>query len=126
MKAKPADGGVQEQKSGKKDKRQKGKQEAKVVTPERAVEINNVVAKIAASTLAAHEAAGEDSPLAEIARTDAAAQSESGSYQPSEGAALLDAVLEALPEPVQPGQSKRRSRRVIANANPENSAENAG
>ena len=135
MKAKSGDSSNQELKSGKKDKRQKAKQEvAKVVTPERAVEINNVVAKIAASTIAAHEAAGEASPIAEIARTEISAPGSSESDSPAKtnensensGSKLLDAVLEALPEPAPVGQSKRRSRRVIANANPENSAENAG
>ncbi|MEY4391100.1 MAG: hypothetical protein RLZZ400_843, partial [Actinomycetota bacterium] len=128
MKAKASDGPAQEQKSGKKDKRQKQKQEvAKVVTPERAVEINNVVAQIAASTIAAHEAAGEESPLVEIARSDASAgEPDRKDAGESADANLLDAVLEALPEPVAPGQGKKRSRRVIANANPENPQENAG
>lgn len=128
MKAKASDSPAQEQKPGKKDKRQKQKQEvAKVVTPERAVEINNVVAQIAASTIAAHEAAGEESPLVEIARSEAAAgEPDRKDAGDSADASLLDVVLEALPEPVAPGQGKKRSRRVIVNANPENPQENAG
>lgn len=80
---------------GKKDQKQaEPKVEvAKVVTPERASEINSVVAKIAASTVAAHQAAGEESLI------------------PSN---TLDSVLEALPEPTAPGQSPRKSRRVRA------------
>ena len=91
--------GQQEQKSNKKDKRKQAKQQpevAKVVTPEIAVEINNVVAKIAGATLA-----GE--PNGSAAKAPEAA---------------LEAVLEALPQPAAPGSGARRSRRVIAEAAP--------
>ena len=104
-------------------KRNKGqKQEvAKVVTPERAVEINNVVAKIAASTVAAHEAAGEES-LIQLPKTSSQNDSESGA--PTQ---LLEAVLGALPEPTAPGQSRRKSRRVTAEVvPPSESQENQG
>ncbi len=79
---------------------------AKVVTPERAVEINNVVAQIAASTIAAHEAAGEESII-----------SMPSTRQGAPGQ-VLDAVLEALPEPTAPGQGRRKSRRVTAEVIP--------
>ena len=105
------------------NKRNKGqKQEvAKVVTPERAVEINNVVAKIAASTVAAHEAAGEES-LIQLPKSTSDAGTESSA--PVE---LLDAVLGALPEPTAPGQSRRKSRRVTAQViPPSESQENQG
>jgi ribonuclease E len=89
----------------KKDRRKNAKQEvAKVVTPERANEINSVVAKIAASTIAAHEAAGEESMIPAVK-----------SGEQAEVATALDAVLEALPEPTAPGQSRRKSRRVTTN-----------
>ncbi len=104
-------------------KRNKGqKQEvAKVVTPERAVEINSVVAKIAASTVAAHEAAGEES-LIQLPKPNTENVSESSA--PTE---LLDAVLGALPEPTAPGQSRRKSRRVTAEVIPSSeSQENQG
>ncbi|MFM5903823.1 MAG: Rne/Rng family ribonuclease [Microbacteriaceae bacterium] len=92
----------------KKDRRKSAKQEvAKVVTPERASEINSVVAKIAASTIAAHEAAGEESMIPAVNTTEKA--------DPAEVTTALDAVLEALPEPTAPGQSRRKSRRVTTN-----------
>ncbi len=106
------------ERSAKKDKRKAAKQEvAKVVTPERASEINSVVAKIAASTIAAHEAAGEESLIPVVKHEDAEATS-SAEATPSEqtsevpAVAVLDAVLEALPEPTPPGQSRRKGRRV--------------
>ena len=106
------------ERSEKKDKRKAAKQEvAKVVTPERASEINSVVAKIAASTIAAHEAAGEESLIPVVKHEDAEATS-SAEATPSEqtsevpAVAVLDAVLEALPEPTPPGQSRRKGRRV--------------
>lgn len=81
-------------------------EQANVVTPERAVEINSLVAKIAASTVAAHEAAGEPSPIvlpvianAVIVPPKAVA---SGSGK------TLESVLDALPEPKAPGQGRRR------------------
>jgi ribonuclease E len=75
---------------------------AKVVTPERAVEINSVLAQIAAGTIAQHEAAGEsvDLPLPAV--------TESNPEQ------LLEAVLDALPEPKAPGQGRRKGRRATS------------
>jgi len=89
-------------------KRNRGqKQEvAKVVTPERAVEINNVVAQIAASTIAAHEAAGEESIISMPSTRQGAPEQ------------VLDAVLGALPEPTAPGQGRKKSRRVTAEVIP--------
>ena len=72
---------------GKKNRNQPPKQEvAKVVTAESAVQINSVVAQIAASTIA--NAPAEDK--------------------------TLDKVLEALPEPTVPGASKKKSKRVTS------------
>ncbi len=90
------------------NKRNRGqKQEvAKVVTPERAVEINNVVAQIAASTIAAHEAAGEESIIS--LPTSRSGATERG----------LDTVLGALPEPTAAGQGRKKSRRVTAEVIP--------
>jgi ribonuclease E len=84
---------------------------AKVVTPERAVELNNVIGKIAASTVAAHEAAGEESP---IVLPNAKISVESA--QPAETEKLLEAVLDALPEPKAPGQGRRKPRRATSGA----------
>ena len=80
------------EKSGKqRHKQQQPKQEvAKVVTAESASQINSVVAKIAASTIGDH---------------DVAAPNEDPS---------LTAVLDALPEPSEPGQGKRKSKRVTS------------
>ena len=102
------------EKSNNSNKRNRGqKQEvAKVVTPERAEQINNVVAQIAASTVAAHEAAGEQS-LIQLPKTSVEAAS---SQEAPKG--LLDAVLVALPEPTAPGESRRKSRRVTAQVIP--------
>jgi ribonuclease E len=109
----------QQQKQGKKNRgngnnsnnQQPKVEAAKVVTPERAVELNNVIGKIAASTVAAHEAAGEESPIvlptAKIS-TDAA--------KPAEAEKLLEAVLDALPEPKAPGQGRRKPRRATSGA----------
>jgi ribonuclease E len=110
-------GGEQPQKServDKKDKRKAAKQEvAKVVTPERANEINSVVAKIAASTIAAHEAAGEESLISALKPAEGElGQTNSEEKQNSAPSNVLEAVLEALPEPTPPGQSRRKSRRV--------------
>jgi ribonuclease E len=110
-------GGDQPQKSDrveKKDKRKAAKQEvAKVVTPERANQINSVVAQIAASTIAAHEAAGEDSLIQGLKPTEhATAPTAAGEYAIASPDSALEAVLGALPEPTQPGQSRRKSRRV--------------
>ena len=81
------------QKQGKqKNRDKKPEAAAKVVTPEAAKELGSVITKIAASTVAAHEAAGEESPIQVPA------------------SALLDSVLEALPEPKPAGQGKRKPR----------------
>ncbi|MEO0313323.1 MAG: hypothetical protein RL140_553 [Actinomycetota bacterium] len=83
--------GQQKSSKGKKNKNQPPKQEvAKVVTAESASQINSVVAKIAASTIGDH---------------DVAAPNEDPS---------LTAVLDALPEPAEPGQGKRKSKRVTS------------
>jgi ribonuclease E len=84
------------------DRNQK-RETVKVVTAERAAEINNVMTQIAASTVAAHEAAGEKSPIA----------------MPSSksGEKLLEAVLDALPEPKAPGQGRRKPRRATSGGN---------
>ena len=83
--------GQQKSGKGKKTKNQPPKQEvAKVVTAESASQINSVVAKIAASTIGDH---------------DVAAPNEDPS---------LTAVLDALPEPSEPGQGKRKSKRVTS------------
>ena len=75
----------------KKNKNQPPKQEvAKVVTAESAVQINSVVAQIAASTIGA---------------TDVVVAAEDKT---------LDAVLEALPPAIEPGSGKRKSKRVTS------------
>ena len=84
---------------------------AKVVTPERAVELNNVIGKIAASTVAAHEAAGEESPIV-LPNTKISVES----AQPAATEKLLEAVLDALPEPKAPGQGRRKPRRASSGA----------
>jgi ribonuclease E len=79
--------------SGKsrRNKNQQPKQEvAKVVTAESAVQINSLVAQIAASTLGEHDVAA-----------------------PAEDK-TLDAVLEALPEAVVASPAKRKSKRVTS------------
>jgi ribonuclease E len=113
----------QQQKSGKRNRgsgnnnsgggssNQQKVETAKVVTPERAVELNNVIGKIAASTVAAHEAAGEASP---IVLPNAKISVESA--QPAETEKLLEAVLDALPEPKAPGQGRRKPRRATSGA----------
>ncbi len=100
----------QQQKQGKKNRNDRNNQKsevAKVVTPERAVELNNVITKIAASTVAAHEAAGEPSP---ITLPPAKTQPESV----GEAEKMLEAVLDALPEPKAPGQGRRKPRRATS------------
>jgi ribonuclease E len=96
---------------GKKRNRDRGvKQETvKVVTPERAMEMNNVMSKIAASTIAAHEAAGESSPI-KLPK----AKGGSGAKAKAESGALLDAVLDALPAPKAHGEGKRKPRRATS------------
>ena len=90
--------------SKRKNRDRNQKQETvKVVTAERAQEINNVMTQIAASTVAAHEAAGESSPI-----TLPAAK---------KGDDLLEAVLEALPEPKAAGQGRRKPRRATSGGN---------
>ena len=84
---------------------------AKVVTPERAVELNNVIGKIAASTVAAHEAAGEESPIV-LPNTKISV----APAQPAATEKLLEAVLDALPEPKAPGQGRRKPRRASSGA----------
>ena len=101
--------------SGKRGKNQKKPEVAKVVTPERAIEINNVVAQIAASTLNTQE------NTAEQASTSAPKAVESTPE------AVLGSVLGALPEPTAPGQGRKKSRRVTTEMlSVENSSENAG
>ncbi len=101
-------------KGREKDRKRNQKPEvAKVVTPERAVELNSVITQIAASAAKAHEAAGEPSPIP-LAAVKLA--EESSSAEPAEAEKLLSAVLEALPEPKGPGEGRRKSRRVTAKA----------
>jgi ribonuclease E len=101
--------------SGKRGKNQKKPEVAKVVTPERAIEINNVVAQIAASTLNSQENAVEK-------ETSSAAKGTDGAIETG-----LDSVLVALPEPTAPGQGRKKSRRVTTEMlSGENSSENAG
>lgn len=93
----------QQNKSKNRDKKP---EVAKVVTAERAVELGNVITKIAASTVAAHEAAGEPSPIVAPViqgETDKPAAIDSK-------AEILESVLDALPEPKAPGQGRRRPR----------------
>ena len=114
------------QKQSKKDRnRDKGEKKApepaKVVTPEKAVELGSVMSKIAASTVAAHEAAGEESPIVlpssatdasdaqEVAPKATGLVTSKGNGQRKE--AMLDAVLEALPEPAAPGAGRTSGRR---------------
>lgn len=100
--------GHQQGKKKNRDRNQK-QETVKVVTAERAVEINNVMTKIAASTVAAHEAAGEFSPIS-LPTAKAATE-----LAPVEGAdKLLEAVLDALPEPKAPGQGRRKPRRATS------------
>jgi len=108
----------------KKNRDRNQKQETvKVVTAERALEINSVMTKIAASTVAAHEAAGESSPitLAGAKSSDSsrnkAANSDSGSGANRDADKMLEAVLDALPEPKAPGQGRRKSRRATSGGN---------
>jgi ribonuclease E len=101
--------------SGKRGRNQKKPEVAKVVTPERAIEINNVVAQIAASTL--------NSP--ENSAAKAASSANKANENSPEGD--LASVLGALPEPTAPGQGRKKSRRVTTEMlSSENSSENAG
>ena len=64
-----------------------------------------MITQIAASTVAAHEAAGEPSPIVlPTAKISAEANAETEK--------MLEAVLEALPEPKAPGQGRRKPRRA--------------
>jgi ribonuclease E len=103
----------QQGQSKKKNRDRNQKQETvKVVTAERAQEINSVMTQIAASTVAAHEAAGESSPIT-LPPVKAVGDSEQ-----AEGAEkLLEAVLDALPEPKAPGQGRRKPRRATSAGN---------
>ncbi len=101
----------------KKNRDRNQKQETvKVVTAERAVEINNVMTQIAASTVAAHEAAGESSPIVlPVAKSagDSGANTDIGAAAEK----TLEAVLDALPEPKAPGQGRRKPRRATSGGN---------
>ena len=89
--------------NGKSKNREKKQEVPKVVTGERAAELGNALTKIAASTLAASEAAGETSPIvAAVAATEKPDAAESSE--------LLESVLDALPEPRAHGQGRRRPR----------------
>ncbi len=97
----------QKQQQGKQKNRDKKPEVAKVVTPERAVELGNAITKIAASTVAAHEAAGEPSPIVAPVIKDAG---DSAAPEAAQASDLLESVLEALPEPKAPGQGRRKPR----------------
>ena len=98
----------QNQGNKKKNRDRNQKQETvKVVTAERALEINSVMTKIAASTVAAHEAAGESSPIA----------MPGSKSKPAAADKMLEAVLDALPEPKAPGQGRRKPRRATSGGN---------
>jgi len=110
--------------SGNQRKREKGKDKqdnsknkehievAKVVTAESANALSSVIGKIAASTVAAHEAAGEPSPIV-LAPAMEKSVSESENSAPA-AEKLLESVLEALPEPKAPGQGRRKPRRATS------------
>ncbi len=103
----------------KKNRDRNQKQETvKVVTAERAVEINNVMTQIAASTVAAHEAAGESSPIT-LPATKAVDKTSNSVANTDTPAAekMLEAVLDALPEPKAPGQGRRKPRRASSGGN---------
>jgi ribonuclease E len=90
---------------GKPEKKRKGHLDvANVVTPERAEEINSVVAKIAASTLA--------KPKAEPEKTSAPENSTISADKQTTNQATLETILEALPEPK--ADTKRRPRRATS------------
>jgi len=103
----------------KKNRDRNQKQETvKVVTAERAVEINNVMTQIAASTVAAHEAAGESSPITLPAAKAGDKTSNSAANTDTPAAEkMLEAVLDALPEPKAPGQGRRKPRRATSGGN---------
>jgi len=100
---------------GGKDKQDSGKgkdhiEVAKVVTAESANALSSVIGKIAASTVAAHEAAGEPSPI--VLTPVAGSSTESNSAEKPAAEKLLESVLDALPEPKAPGQGRRKPRRA--------------
>ena len=98
---------VRSSNEGKSEKKRKGHMEvANVVTPERASEINSVVAKIAASTMGTGKI--ESKPAAETAPVE-----------PS-----LEGILDALPEakPDQRADPKRKPRRATSPAKVDPSA----
>ncbi|MEN9737239.1 MAG: hypothetical protein RJA26_472, partial [Actinomycetota bacterium] len=100
---------------GGKDKQDSGKgkdhiEVAKVVTAESANALSSVIGKIAASTVAAHEAAGEPSPI--VLTPVAGSSTESNSAGKPAAEKLLESVLDALPEPKAPGQGRRKPRRA--------------
>jgi len=84
---------------------------AKVVTAESANALSSVIGKIAASTVASHEAAGEAAPSALTAAV-ANGEKQSGNKPAANADKLLESVLEALPEPKAPGQGRRKPRRA--------------
>jgi ribonuclease E len=115
--------GNQNQGGGKNKKKDRNRnnqkpEPAKVVTPERAVELGSVISKIAASTVAAHEAAGEPSPI--VAPTsvigDTPARDSDKNLTDKQTDKLLEAVLDALPEPKAPGQGRRKPRRATSSS----------
>lgn len=100
---------------GGKDKQDSGKPKdhievAKVVTAESANALSSVIGKIAASTVAAHEAAGEPSPI--VLTPVAGNSTEANSATKPAADKLLESVLDALPEPKAPGQGRRKPRRA--------------
>ena len=96
------------QDGNKPDNRKEHIEVAKVVTAESANALSSVIGKIAASTVAAHEAAGEPSP---IVLTPSSSNTDS-KHASDDTEKLLESVLEALPEPKAPGQGRRKPRRA--------------
>ena len=84
---------------------------AKVVTAESANALSSVIGKIAASTVASHEAAGEAAPSA-LSAAVANGEKQNGNKPAASTEKLLESVLEALPEPKAPGQGRRKPRRA--------------
>jgi len=108
--------GNQRKRDKGKDKQDSGKNRehievAKVVTAESANALSSVIGKIAASTVAAHEAAGEPSPIVLPPASGKDKQTSKPEAKP-EADKLLESVLEALPEPKAPGQGRRKPRRA--------------
>ena len=114
----PKQSGNQRKRDKSKDKQDGSKNKehievAKVVTAESANALSSVIGKIAASTVAAHEAAGEPST---IVLTPPSGKIQSGGASQAAPAAdkLLESVLDALPEPKAPGQGRRKPRRATS------------